>query len=155
MSVPARYTPRPVTALGRWDAGDHGLKAYLISLPEATVPAPSRLEAARRTAAAAIPPAAAEEGESLKLGFVILHEGELGDWLLCHWWAHGDILCQRLFLGAPGGAAFEPVDHRPLMACVWEMGIIEAERRAWIETMMTGTPAPDAYLARRHPDGPA
>lgn len=42
--------------------------------------------------------------------------------------------------------------QRLLMACVWELGIIDFERRAWMETAMAGKPVTD-YLARTLPRG--
>ena len=49
------------------------------------------------------------------------------------------------------GASFVPVD--PLyMACVWELGVIDFERRAWMETAMSGRPVSD-YLALTLPRG--
>jgi hypothetical protein len=39
-----------------------------------------------------------------------------------------------------------------LMACVWELGIIDFERRAWMETVMSGQSTAD-YLTRILPRG--
>ena len=90
--------------------------------------------------------AAEAEGGSSGLGFVVMHAGEMGTWLLMDWWAHGDILCQRLSL-APAGGAYEPMDDRPLTACVWELPILMHERDAYVRHMLTARPDADAYLA--------
>jgi uncharacterized protein involved in tolerance to divalent cations len=81
-------------------------------------------------------------------GFAILHEGEEGRWPMLHWWVAGGIATQKLWRAdlAPG-ALF--VDADPLlMACVWELGLIDFERRAWIDTVMSGKTVSD-YTERR------
>ena len=85
-------------------------------------------------------------------GFAILHEGEEGLWLLLHWWLAGGIATQLLWRSGVGDRT-EFIDADPLlMACVWELGIIDFERRAWIETAMSGKPVSD-YLTRTLPRG--
>ncbi|KXF79212.1 hypothetical protein ATN84_05670 [Paramesorhizobium deserti] len=88
----------------------------------------------------------------LNAGFAILHQGEEGLWLLLHWWLEGGIATHLLWRsdleGEPKFAPAEPL----LMACVWELGIIDFERRAWMETAMSGKPISD-YLTRTMPRG--
>lgn len=145
MTAPPRYAPRPCRSLGTWRVGEMALKAYHIGASDPTGPRrDAATEEARR-----ITRAADDEGASSGLGFLILHEGEMGAWLLLDWWAHGDILCQRLSLDA--GTGFAPVDDRPLAACVWELPIIAHERDAWVRHMMDGTPDAQAYLADFRP----
>ncbi|MGW1677636.1 hypothetical protein [Saccharopolyspora sp. NPDC002376] len=76
-------------------------------------------------------------------GFVIVHRGEDSTWLLVHWWEQ-DIRCQRL-LRSDDGDPFAPA-RAHLFACVWELHVIDHERRAW--ACHTLNPAPDhaAYL---------
>lgn len=144
----APYAPRRVVPLAPWTLGALRLKPYTIAPDGAdAVPAP-RLAAARDAIAAALPAAAAAEGESAGVGFAVIHQGTLGTWALGDWWAHGDILCQRLWHADPGSEAFRPMDHRPLTACVWELAVIAHERRAFIDTMLTARPDPAAYLGR-------
>ena len=63
------------------------------------------------------------------------------------WWAHTDICCQLLAHAPSDTAAFTAVE-RPLLACVWEAVVLAAERDAWVATMLTERPAPEAYLSR-------
>src|SRR5690606_32472432 len=93
------------------------------------------------------------QGEMLRTphhgaGFAILHEGEDGRWLLLHWWVTGGVSARRLWRAdlAPD-AAFIEADPL-LFACVWELGLIDFERRAWIETAMSGKPVA-AYTEQR------
>lgn len=96
---------------------------------------------------------AEEEGEAEGAGFCILHAGEAGIWLLVDWWAHKDILCQRLAFADYTSGQFASVDHRPLHACVWEQIIHAHERNAWVKHMMTPSPDLEAYLADQLGDG--
>jgi hypothetical protein len=81
-------------------------------------------------------------------GFVILHLGEDSVWLLVHWWA-GDICCQRLLTASLADPSV--FRHAPtgLMACVWELHVIDHERRAWSRNVLGGEGGTPAYLASR------
>ena len=73
-------------------------------------------------------------------------------WLLLHWWLEGGIATQILWQSELNEEVeFEPAQPL-LMACVWELGIIDFERRAWMETVMSGQPTAD-YLTRILPRG--
>lgn len=152
--MPDTYAPRYMTRLADIRAGDLTLKVYWIDAHGAHAPPPALLEAAAAATRATLREAASAEGEAQGQGFAVLHRGDQGTWLLMDWWAHGDILCQRLARADPGTTGFVAMDHRPLMACVWEMQVIEAERRAWIDHMMTGTPEPSRWRDAGLPDGP-
>ena len=145
---PAPYAPRAGRALDPWAVGAMTLKVYHIG-PR---PPSDALLAAARSEAARVEAAAAAEGEAAGQGFAVLHEGQKGTWLLLDWWAHGDILCQRLSLDE--GHGFAPVDDRPLTACVWELPFLSHERDAWVRHMMTERPDPTAWAADLRPDGP-
>jgi len=86
-------------------------------------------------------------------GFVILHQGKQANWLLTHWWIHQDVCCHivsRSPLDDP--VRFTRV-AAPIMACVWELLVVQFERGAWISTALQPKPNFDAYLAARLPDG--
>ena len=151
---PAPYRERLMAPMGRLDVPGHALKRSVIHLVDRPAPDAAVMTKADEVARAVLPPAGEEEGGSEGLGFAILHEGLQGTWLLLHWWAHGDILCGRLLRAEPGGADFAPQDRRPLVACVWELAVIDHERHAWVRAMMRETPDPAAYLADALPPGP-
>jgi hypothetical protein len=69
--------------------------------------------------------------------FCILHYGSDGDYLLIDWWSDGEILNQRLYFRAVGETRFRDTRHRNWMACVWELQIVDAERRAWTDTALS------------------
>ncbi len=143
MTAPPVYAPRPVRSLPVWTIGPMRVKPYHIgqSEPAETLRESARVEASR------IEVESAAEGGAHDLGFAVLHEGQGGAWLLLDWWAHGDILCQRLSLD--GGQGFEAVDARPLVACVWELPVILHERDAWVRHMMREPSSPEGYLSDR------
>ncbi|TPW28389.1 hypothetical protein [Pararhizobium mangrovi] len=84
-------------------------------------------------------------------GFAILHRGEEALWLLSSWWRSGGIATEDLWRAdlSSRSSRFHAVEEK-VMACVWELGVIDFERRAWIETAMAGRPIPE-YLAARLP----
>jgi hypothetical protein len=96
------------------------LKLYTISAAGRDV-SEALLDRARETASAALP-----GGDGC--GFLIVHSGEDAIWLLVHWW-QGDILCQRL-LRATDDTRFAVAEPH-LFACVWELHVIDHERRSW------------------------
>lgn len=146
----APYQARQFQQLGVWVTGPLKLKAYGITRhPGRSGPGRDLQRAAQRHVKG-LPPFAEAEGHH-GLGFVVLHEGEQ-NWLLMDWWAHTDICCQRLSHLAPGSAEFVPVD-RPLLACIWESVVLAFERDAWVRTILTTNPDPEAYLNTRLPDG--
>lgn len=149
------YRPRRFDAAGLWNVGDFRIKVYTIShkvdSPQSAFDA-GLLGAVRAHVSSRLAEVDAEGGH-YGVGYLILHEGELGVWLLFDWWAHGDICCQLLSRADTD----HPTDLRPVtgpvMACVWESFVIGFERDAWIETMMCETPDAEAYLARTFPPG--
>ncbi len=88
-------------------------------------------------------------GDSNDLGFVIIHPGELGLTISAHWWAQGSVLCQHIYRRHYSDDAPLDTVTRPVVACVWELAIINAEQEAWRGTMMNSTPNRSAYLAQR------
>ncbi|MEM1130345.1 MAG: hypothetical protein AAGH83_07455 [Pseudomonadota bacterium] len=147
------YAARLVTSLPVWEMGAMRLKPYWVDREDDAEPPAALLEAARAQTETVLPPEAEAEGDHAGLGFVVLHRGAEGTWLLMDWWARGDTCCQRVAKAPRGSTAFELVGPRPLMACVWELALVWREREAWVETMMSGRPNPAEYLRRRVADG--
>ena len=66
---------------------------------------------------------------------------------LVYWWAHENEIHRAAYaspLGDPG--ALEPLRDTG-MACVWELEVIDFERRAWLEDVLIGGDEA-AYLER-------
>ncbi|PZO67054.1 MAG: hypothetical protein DI498_04735 [Paracoccus denitrificans] len=142
------YMPRQAHTIAPWTFGGQRVKPYVITAA-GRVPDPARLAGARDHAASML----AAEAPDDALGFVILHLGEDADWLLCDWWVNGDSLAQRLSSGDVQGGPFAPRAPSPLVACVWELALIDHERRAWIAAMMSKDgEGPTAYLSDAYKD---
>jgi hypothetical protein len=117
------YEPRSISLLER----DGRLKHYGIARHD-RVPRPALAAATRRVAHEVIPDAAS--------GFTIAHDAATAGLGLVFWWANENELHQQVFaapLDDPGG--LEPADGTG-MACVWELEVIDYERRAWLEDVL-------------------
>jgi hypothetical protein len=128
------YAPRRVRFLER----DGRLKHYGIAARGDT-PRPE-LQAATRGAAESVVPDGA-------YGFTIAHDANFAGLGIVYWWAEENEVHVRHFhspLDDPG--ALEPYDHTS-MACVWELEVIDFERRAWLEDVLKRDDA-EAYLER-------
>ena len=143
------YAPRSAWFDGIIECGPAAIKLSVISVD--SMPPAARIFAAARDVIAAEGPAL-EATPYVGAGFAILHRGEEANWLLLLWWTEGGTATRKLWRGdLDDGGRFMAVD--PLyMACVWELGVIDFERRAWMETAMSGRPVSD-YLALTLPRG--
>ena len=128
------YRPRRVSFLDR----EGRLKHYGIAY-EGDGPRPALAEATRRMAADVIPDGA--------YGFTIAHDARSAGLGLVYWWAEENEVHVRHFASPkddPGALA--PYEHTG-MACVWELEVIDFERRAWLEDVLKGGDA-ERYLER-------
>ncbi|UWQ17415.1 hypothetical protein [Jannaschia sp. M317] len=145
--MPDPYAPRPRARLADGELWGVPVKMHWIDAEGQAAPPASLLRGAWAQVAEGLPDAMAREGGAEGAAFCILHRGHDGIWLLMDWWAHGDILCQRLARADPGYNVFDWVDDRPLMACLWELEVIAQERQAYIDHMMRPHPNRAAWLA--------
>ena len=127
------WVPRSVRRLGQWTSGAVPLKAYAILADPGAEPDPALAARAAEVVARAAPRIAATAQE--EIGFVILHQDGDGAWLLLHWWIAGGTCAQLIWHGPPDApTAFIPLD-RPAMACIWELALIDHERRAYVRSL--------------------
>ncbi|URQ74823.1 MAG: hypothetical protein NBV76_09830 [Candidatus Ochrobactrum gambitense] len=144
------YRPRAAWFDGLTECGPATIKLNIIEADPSNPLAEAAVGIARRQIANAA--ARLEALPHQDAGFAILHQGEESLWLLLHWWLEGGIATEMLWQSELGDE-IEFMPAQPLlMACVWELGIIDFERRAWMETAMSGKPIAD-YLARTLPRG--
>jgi len=104
------------------------------------------VEAATSHIKSSLPRLQASEERDHGLGYVIIHQGEMRNWLLLHRWAYNDIVLASIASAPLGSAYFQLEDHRQFHACVWEHVVIHHERNAWVKHMMSGSPEPRSYL---------
>jgi hypothetical protein len=80
-------------------------------------------------------------------GFTIAHDATSAGLGIVYWWANENEIHRRLFaspIDDPG--ALEPFENGGL-ACVWELEVIDFERRAYLEEVLKRGDV-DAYLGR-------
>ena len=142
MGIAVTFALRRTEPYGLVQLAGRTVKAYEITVSDDPVD-DNIWRAALSTAEAAL-----ADAPGTAPGFVILHLGEDSVWLLVHWWAD-DICCQRLLTASLADPAV--FRHAPsgLMACVWELHVIDHERRAWARNVLGGEGGTPAYLASR------
>ena len=152
MLIPT-YTPRFFGRLSTWRLADWAIKAYAISTqaPDQNVLLDSALiDEAHSYVAANI--ARMNATPHYSVGFAILHHGSAAKSLLTQWWTNECVCLQHVaqseFSGPP---RFSPA-RQELMACAYELVLIDFERRAWVSTVMSEKPMAD-YLGAWLPDG--
>ena len=128
------YEPRSISFLGR----EGRVKHYGIGTHD-RVPRPALSEATREVAHGVIPDDA--------VGFTIAHDATSAGLGLVYWWANENEIHSRLFASPfdePG--RLEPIDGTG-MACVWELEVIDFERKAWLEHVLKSGDV-EEYLER-------
>jgi hypothetical protein len=142
------YRPRHLRFIRRQDMGDWRIKVYGIATFGRTTRS-ELVEAAVSQAAKTLPqPAVSDDRPGI--GFVIAHDAASVCFALVYWWQSANELHQRVFvspLAEPGN--FRRYEN-PGAGCVWELGIIDFERRAWLEDVLANPEGPDIdrYLNR-------
>lgn len=143
------YRPRHLRFVRRQDLGDWRIKVYAIATFGRTARG-ELVEPAVSLAAKALPqPAMSDDRPGI--GFVIAHDAASVCFALIYWWQSANELHQRVFaspLADPGN--FRPLENAGA-GCVWELGIIDFERRAWLEDVLANPAGPDIerYLGRK------
>jgi hypothetical protein len=142
------YQPRAFSDQGIWGIGPLQFKVYSL-LAEGKDVDPEMISTAKQFIAAEVLGRVATMGKSNGLGFVIIHPGDLGISISVHWWVQGSVLCQHNHRQLYG--ASEPMNTvaRPVIACVWELALINSEQEAWRQNMMGVAPDRAAYLRAR------
>ena len=143
----AAHHKRPARLLTREQLGDWRLKIYSLALP-GQIARPALVDATRVRAAAVLPKL---DRECYGIGFLIAHDAATAALGLIYWWHSSNELHQRTYFAPRHDPhALEPIPH-PAAGCVWELGIIDFERRAWLEDVLTNPTGPDfdRYLSRQ------
>jgi hypothetical protein len=124
--------------------GDRRCKLYGLARPEIEV-RPELVAITRDVAAEVLPPVDERHHDA---AFAIAHDARFPI-ALVYWWQDFNELHSHIRAGETLDA-MAPVAPTAL-GCVWELGIIEFERRAWIADVI-GNPAGadlEAYFSRR------
>jgi hypothetical protein len=149
MTVAVDYTHRPklITAHELLVVPGAHLKWYDIAEAGHEITTRQRTEAREFVTAQAHSGGLSFAGE---LGFVILHAAGPGELLMVQTWRGNNELWESNW-GRAGRGAFERIPmgpHRPTF-CVWEMGVVCGEQRAWTRYLYSARDdaARTAYLA--------
>jgi hypothetical protein len=137
------HQPRSIRFIGREEFDGWRLKVYGIGThaPDAR---PEFVAATVDAARGALP-------DGGGAGFVIAHDARTAGLALVYWWDNENEIHGRFFASPlDDPAALVPNDGTGL-ACVWELEVIDFERRAWLEDVLKNGDV-DAYLARSAPN---
>ncbi|SED12624.1 hypothetical protein SAMN05519104_2850 [Rhizobiales bacterium GAS188] len=138
------YRKRPLRFIRHEQLGDWRLKVYGIATPGRAA-RPELVEATLEQARKVLPPI---DDDRPGIGFVIAHDAATVSIGLVYWWQSANELHQRVHTGPlDDPRALSPVAD-PAAGCVWELGIIDFERRAWIEDVLKGHDI-ELYMTRR------
>lgn len=150
------YQKRTYAFLGLWNEDAWALKVYGINhqaeRSSGHVVDPAIVAAARARIRIHLPDVD-REGDHHHTGFVILHQGIGGNWLLLHWWVQEAICSETLWKAGEESPTKFQVVTGSFMACVWELVVIDFERRAWVDTVLQRNGDRELYLRARLLDG--
>lgn len=128
------HHPRTITFLRR----DGRLKHYGIAVEDR--PPDETLAASTGRVAGEVVPA---DG----FGFTIAHEAATAGLGLVYWWANDNEIHHRVFASPLDDLGRLEAADGTGMACVWELEVIDFERRAWLADVLREEDT-DAYLER-------
>ena len=129
----AQYAPRPIGFHGMESIGGNTLKVYSIHYGDMPFDR-GRFKSAWALVAESLPSADIAAGRP-GAGFVILHQGATGDYLVLCWWDNGNELPTRVFVRGDDG--FRPAMHGESFG-VWDLRVIWSEREAYVATVLAG-----------------
>ena len=148
-ALEAPYRPRHVRFVRRDDLDGWQLKLYGIAL-NGKEPDPAFVEATRDLAASVLPQPP-EADDRYAVAFATAHDATSLYITLIYWWQSENELHQRIYVSPKEDPiSFTQVENQPA-GCVWELAIVDFERRAWIEDVLANPGGPDLerYLERR------
>lgn len=137
---------RPTRFLELFDHGGWRLKTFAVAYGRDT--ARRELVDAAQSLAARQLPQPAFDGSRYGVGFIVVHDGRGGNWVLIDWWANDNELNQLLYESSDDAPLDLKLIEGPLIACVHEMKVVVHEYEAWLRSFLTNPTGPDldAYL---------
>jgi hypothetical protein len=83
------------------------------------------------------------------MAFLILHSGTEGIFSIINWWVGKNMLNTHIFLTeASRPSEFKRISGDGLAPCIWELEVIDHERRSWMKQVLKPSDGPDypSYL---------
>jgi hypothetical protein len=139
------HRTRPIRYERTAAIADWRIKLYTIAT-HGDVARPALIEETLRRAPAIFP----ASGDHYGVGFVIVHDAMTASIALYYWWQSFNELHQRVFAGPKADPAAMTQLANQTAGCVWELEVIDFERRAWLADVLANPRGPDveAYLSR-------
>src|SRR5262245_21036373 len=124
------YKPRHIRFVRREEVAGWQLKLYSIAV-NGQEARPEFVEATCDLGATVLPqPPVADDRYGI--AFATAHDARSVGIALVYWWQSENELHQRIYVSPKDDpSAWTPVAHQPT-GCVWELAIVDFERRAWI-----------------------
>jgi hypothetical protein len=127
-----RYHPRPIAFHGVRDVHGQRLKVYSIRYGAEPLHW-GTFEPGLSRAFAELPEPDIAAGRP-GLGFVIVHQGRTGDYVILAWWDNENELPLRVFVrDQDGWRTARPNES----VCVWDLEVIWHERQAYVATVLS------------------
>jgi hypothetical protein len=139
------FRPRTISYDGVHETSGWRLKRFAISFDGSPLDW-DRFSGGLSLADASLP-TPAETADRTGTGFVIAHHGRTAEYVVLGWWDRENELPLRVFVRTPAEGKWRPARDTESV-CVWDLEVIWAERQAYVDTVLTEEPSPDAYLAR-------
>ena len=143
------HLTRPIRFERLEPIGDWRIKLYTIATHGEAARPELVAETLRR--APAIFPGAALADQRHGVGFVIVHDARTASIALYYWWQSFNELHQRVFAGPRAHPEAMTQLAQQTAGCVWELEVIDFERRAWLADVLANPSGPDVerYLSRQ------
>lgn len=140
------HRTRPIRFARRVHPGPWHLKLYTIATHGAHCRDELIEETLRRAPDVLPAPGADRHG----VGFIIVHDAATASIALYAWWESFNELHQRVFVGPKDDPRAMRQLANQTAGCVWELEVIDFERRAWLADMLANPTGPDVarYLER-------
>ena len=145
------YKKRHFKSLTNWKIKDLIIKPYSISKDNKVINKDVMDKALAYTQE--IIPTMLKDHDHNSAGYVIVHKGDMGIWLLVHVWGYDDIALSALGFAVSEQHDFVCYDNKPFHACVWDHVVINHERNAWVNHVLTANCSITNYSVDKLEDG--
>jgi hypothetical protein len=72
-----------------------------------------------------------------KIGFVIIHQAREGVFVILNWWVDQVMLQSHVYFSDfQEPYLFKPYKYSNVIACIWELEIMNYEKNAWVESVL-------------------
>ena len=142
------HRTRPIRYERTVPIADWRIKLYTITT-HGSLARPALIDETLRRAPEVLP--ASTTVDHYGIGFAIVHDAMTASIALYYWWQSFNELHQRVFAGPKDDPRAMTQLANQTAGCVWELEVIDFERRAWLADMLANPRGPDveAYLSRR------